>query len=56
MSQPTNRKVKKLTDSGASQNVEVPASKPVKKVVKPPSVFKVGKWNPDTVLIKPEEE
>lgn len=53
--QPTSRKVKKISEAGASESIEVPAQKQ-KKAVKMPSVFKLGKWNPDTVLIKPEEE
>jgi len=56
MSQPTNRKVKKLNDDGVSESVEKPAKKAANKPAKLPTVFKLGKWNPDTVLVKPEEE
>jgi len=56
MSQPTNRKVKKLNDVGGSESFEKPANKTAKKPAKLPIVFKLGKWNPDTVLVKQEEE
>lgn len=56
MSQPTNRKVKKLNDVGGSESVEKPSKKAANKPAKLPTVFKLGKWNPDTVLVKPEEE
>jgi hypothetical protein len=54
--QPVEKKVKKLTSDGASESIEVPVQKAAKKPAKLPTVFKLGKWNPDTVLIKPEEE
>ena len=54
--QPDEKKVKKLTSDGASESIEVPVQKAAKKPAKLPTVFKLGKWNPDTVLIKPEEE
>jgi len=34
----------------------VAGSKPARKPAKKPVVFKIGKWNPDTVLMKREEE
>ena len=52
-SQPT-RKVRKL-DNGESEVEEVQSTKPVKKPAKKPTVFKLGKWNPETVLISDKE-
>lgn len=58
-SQPNPRKVRKLADS--SSMIE-PASdesakpKPKKAAAKKPAVFKLGKWNPDTVVLEPEQE
>jgi hypothetical protein len=51
-SQP-DRKVKKLTADGGSVSVAVKG--PSKKVVKA-QVLKIGKWNPDTVLVGVHEE
>lgn len=57
-SQPNARKVRKLADS-SSKNEAAAAdsdytSKPVKKAAKKPAVFKLGKWNPDSVLLERE--
>lgn len=49
----TVRKVKKLND-GTTKNIEVQV-KP-KKPAKKPTVFKLGKWNPDTEIVEVEND
>ena len=58
-SQPNPQKVRKLADSSSKVEPpsEDPPSKPkAKKAAKKPAVFKLGKWNPDTVVLEPEQE
>ena len=52
------RKVKKLNSDGDSEVIEIKTKKkvPAKKAVKKPEVFKLGKWNPEIVLLKQEDE
>lgn len=52
-SQP-NRKMKKLTAEGASVNIAVDGTKKAKATKA--QVLKIGKWNPDTVLVGVHEE
>lgn len=51
MSQAAGRKIQKLND-GVSQSIP----QPVKKVPAKALQFKLGKWNPDTVIVDPKEE
>ena len=54
LTQPAGRRVKKLADGKEQAIPQAPVV--VKKVVKKPVVFKLGKWNPDTVLLDESEE
>ena len=55
---PPNRRAKKQADGSEKIIVEPakPPSKSVAKVVAKPVIFKLGKWNPDTVLVNEEKE
>ena len=50
-----SKRVKRLAD-GSEQVVETKKKAPVKKVVKMPTVFKAGKWNPTTELVEVDIE
>ena len=49
-----SKRVKRSAE-GADEKIGEAAPKP-KKAVKRPTVFKAGKWNPDTVLVEEEIE